>query len=239
MKLKNIILIASVAILAVSCYGRKDDYKPFLAYNATVTFRPQADGSYYLRQDDSTALIVLNEQLQEYPFKTEKRALIQYRFDENEQNGNKVDGYKFTKNVTLTYLDTLLTKIPEKYDAAKEATYGDAPVGMYIDPSLFPTTMIEDGYLNVCFVIPVGTLEKPHTITLLTGVNPNDPYEVELRHNSNDDDMYSEAFCMAAFPLKDLPDTGGKTVKLTLKWNSLVTGSISSTQFDYCSRTDW
>ena len=41
------------------------------------------------------------------------------------------------------------------------------------------------------------------------------------------------------FPLKSLPDTGGKTVKLTLKWYSSTQREMVEKQFDYCSRTDW
>ena len=43
-----------------------------------------------------------------------------------------------------------------------------------------------------------------------------------------------EGDALVAFRLSDLPDTGGKTVKLTLKYKSF-TGE-KKVQFDYCSR---
>ena len=75
-------------------------------YNASVTFRIQEDGSYYLKQDDTTALVVLNSSLSTYPFKDkkEKRALVQYKLYENPENkpaNPAAEEYKYTKDVEL------------------------------------------------------------------------------------------------------------------------------------------
>jgi hypothetical protein len=59
-----------------------------------------------------------------------------------------------------------------------------------------------------------------HYINLLTGVNPNDPYEVELRHDANGDIGGSMGDALIAFNLNDLPRKDGQNVKLKLNWKS-------------------
>ena len=74
-----------------------------------------------------------------------------------------------------------------------------------------------------------------HYINLLTGVNPENPYEVELRHNVNGDPQNYWRDALVAFNLNDaLPDTNGKTVKLTIRWRS--SQGYKKVDFDYCSR---
>lgn len=236
-------LLAAAALISfVSCDINKKDDMWKDVYNASVTFRIQEDGSYYLKQDDTTALVVLNSSLSTYPFKDkkEKRALVQYKLYENPENkpaNPAAEEYKYTKYVELYSIDTIQTKNPMLYDP--DADYGDSSIGLYVSESIFPTTMIEDGYLNLCFNIPVWYNSK-HEINVVYGTNPDDPYELVVKHKNvnNVIDGQPQAFIMN-FPLKSLPDTGGKTVKLTLKWYSSTQREMVEKQFDYCSRTDW
>lgn len=239
MKKALILAVAAMALLSSSC--RKEDPRPFTYYEATVTFKPSSDGSYFLEQDDKTALIVTNDSWKTYPFPDgkEKRAYIRYGMYGDIIPGHKVPGYDETWEVMLIAADTIRTKSPVVYRADEEDIYGNDPVGLYLGNDVFPTTLIEDGYLNVAFEIMVGGVGVTHEINLLTNVDPNDPYTVELRHNAHDSYEMEPAKCLMDFPLKDLPDTEGKTVTLTLKWLSLVTGKYEKTTFDYCSRTDW
>lgn len=239
-KTARLFVIALAGLLMMSC-NKHENRPAIVGYDATVTFRPLEDGSYYLKQDDSTALVVLNEGLKKYPFKDgrEKRGLVSYILDKDNQANVVVPGYKYAYQVTLTAMDTIYTKNPVRYFEKDENKYGKDPLGLFITRDVFPTTMIEDGYLNVCFSIPVGISGIVHSINLLTGVNPDDPYEVELRHNAQGDVMQTDRAFVTAFPLKDLPDTEGKTVTLTLKWNSIVSGREEKVTFPYRTRTDW
>lgn len=239
MKKALILAVAAMALLSSSC--RKEDPRPFTYYEATVTFKPSSDGSYFLEQDEKTALIVTNDSWKNYPFPDgkEKRAYIRYGMYGDIIPGHKVPGYDETWEVMLIAADTIRTKSPVVYRADEEDVYGNDPVGLYLGNDVFPTTLIEDGYLNVAFEIMVGGVGVTHEINLLTNVDSNDPYTVELRHNAHDSYEMEPAKCLMDFPLKDLPDTEGKTVTLTLKWLSLVTGKYEKTTFDYCSRTDW
>ena len=77
-----------------------------------------------------------------------------------------------------------------------------------------------------------------HRLTLLTGVNPDDPYEVEFRHKREENGIsgpYVLGDALVAFSLDSLPDTQGENVKLTLRWKSFD-GNERTAQFDYCTR---
>lgn len=233
------IFIAAVATISVvSCKQKETPFVPYI--DATVTFRPAEGGRYFLKQDDTTALIVKNTGFEEYPFPDgkEKRALITYSV--NQKSTESVPGFKTTYDVHLYRIDTIYTKKPVVLKAGEDPdSYGDAPIGLYIDKDLFPTTMIEDGYLCVMFEMPMSNIGITHKINLLRGTDPEDPYTLELHHDMcGDAAVFSQAY-LVNFPLKDLPDTEGKTVKLTLKWYSLATLKDESVTFDYKSRTDW
>lgn len=233
-------VLFAASLLAVSCNKPEDG--PNMAFAvATVTFRPQADGSYYLKLDEKTALIVTNPELQKYPFEDgkEKRAIIQLGFDPENPGTGRVDGFEDVIDVVLYDFQTLNVKSVVAYDKEQEQTYGDDPVGLYLEESTFPPTTIEDGYLCVHFAMEYSG-EVTHTINAVYGTDPEDPYLIEFRHNYNGDvNRPYESDSYINFSLKDLPDTNGETVKLTLKWNSLATGKYETVQFDYKTRTDW
>lgn len=95
-------------------------------------------------------------------------------------------------------------------------------------------TVAEDGYLTLRFRALWGG-QKVHYINLVTDVNPDNPYEVELRHNANGDPQNYWRDALVAFNLNGVvPDTEGKTVKLTIRWHS--SQGYKKVDFDYCSR---
>lgn len=77
-------------------------------------------------------------------------------------------------------------------------------------------------------------LQLDDKTTLLLSENPENPYEVEFRHNAKGDIYGRYADGLVAFKLDALPDTEGKTVKLKLKWKSF--SGEKSAEFDYCTR---
>ena len=230
-----IIVVLSI-IMSASCSKYE---APVVIYDATVTFKPLEGGFYYLKQDDSTALIVLNKDLQKYPFEkgVEKRALINYRVEK--QEASAVPNYKYTKAIYIGAMDTIYTKHPVSAAGVDPSVFGNDVLGLYLGRDNFPTTLVEDGYLNVSFEMPMGNFGIIHEINLVTGTNPDDPYLVELRHDAKGDVYVTSSRNLVNFSLKDLPDTKGETVPLTVRWRSMVTGEFETVKFDYCSRTDW
>ena len=94
--------------------------------------------------------------------------------------------------------------------------------------------MAEDGYLTLRFRTLRSDMGKAHFVNLLHVPEADNPYVVEFRHNANGDVYGREADALVAFNLDRLPDTEGKTGKLTLKWNSF--SGESAAEFDYCTR---
>lgn len=233
---KIVILFAATAILfgLISCNKVEKDM--FSCYSS-VTFKTQEDGTLFLEVDDTTAVIPVNYTT--YPFKgyPEKRGVATYLTDFS--TTKSLPGYKRTFDVTLTQMDTVYTKNPVASTGSAEGDdtlYGKDKLGIYF--SGFPYTTVEDGYLFLSFSLMAGG-SIPHDINLVTGLNPDDPYEIELRHNAHSDAPLYQFDGTVNFSLKDLPDTNGETVDLTLKWTSLVSGEKESFKFKYCSRTDW
>lgn len=227
--------------------GACEKQDPITYYLATVTFKPLDNGGFYLEENDSTALMVTNPDYQKYPFPKykEKRALIRY-IDEGTvpPNGSVIPSdLKYRKQIKLCAVDTIYTKNPvvsKETPGDNDLAYGKDPVGLVIDPNYYPTTMVEDGYLNVSFAFYRSAYPIQHTLNLVTGVNPEDPYEVEFRHNANNDfyrDMTYNG--IMNFPLQSLPDTKGEVVDLTVRWISFVTGKTESVKLKYKTRTDW
>lgn len=191
--------------------------------NALVTVKPAGDGCY-LQLDDSTTLLPANLKK---PFGDKAvRALVNYTVsDQKDPMYNAV--------VNVNWIDSILTKKPVPSLATEKENdekYGNDAVDIVRDW----VTLAEDGYLTLRFRTLWGGV-KAHSINLVANVNPKNPYEVELRHSTNGDPQLRWGDGLVAFDVDDiLPDTKGKTVKLTIKWKS--TAGDKSVDFDYCSR---
>lgn len=222
-----LVIFAAVAMLMQSCDLDNDRYYDYVICpsgpNAIVTVKTAADNTVYLQLDDNTTLLPTN--LKEHPFKgKEMRAFVSYR-----EVGDNAAPY--TKAVVVNHIDSVLTKpavatLGDKNDEV----YGKDPVEIY---NGFPT-VCEDNYLTLSVATAWGRNAKPHLINLVTGVNPNNPYEVELRQNSYGDTKGQMASTTVAFSLKSLPKTGGKTVKLKVRYESF--NGEKTMEFNYSTK---
>ena len=227
--MKTILMGAAVLMASTvmpSCSDDDDNYVictyPSPVPTALVTVKTEANNSVYFQLDDKTTLFPTN--MKKSPFgEKEVRALVACV----ETNGNSS---KYDKAVFVNWIDSILTKPAvlwtEDLDVEK---YGSDPVEIVKDW----VTIAEDGYLTLHFRT-VWAGGKTHWINLMTGVNKDNPYEVRLYHNAYGETSGRTGDALVAFNLKDLPDTDGKTVKLTLKWNSF--SGEKSAEFDYCTR---
>lgn len=227
-----LMVLAVVALFATSC--KRED--PVVTSQATATAKMLDGGKFFFEVDENLAFVASN--MKSFPFDPSvKEQRVAFLYAENEgETPASVPGYATTKSVTIYACEKTLTKDPEVYDSGK--TYKSDFVGLYLT-QVFPTTMIEDGYLSVSFAMPYLTGSIAHELTLLTNVDPADPYTVKFVHDSKGDFGPNRIAGLVCFPLKSLPDTEGKTVKLTLKWDSIVSEQEESVKFDYCTRTDW
>lgn len=220
-----VVLMAAVASLGFqSCLDDDDDKYAMLLPNALVTVKNASDNSCYLQLDERTTLLPVNMKSSPFGGK-EVRALVNY------SNVDEPSGV-YSQAVHVNWIDSLLTKsmAPNLGEAENDEVYGDDPVEMVADW----VTIAEDGYLTLRFRTVWGNPSLKHFVNLISTNNPEDPYEVEFRHNAYGDTYGQAGDGLVAFSLASLPDTEGKTVKLTLKWHSF-TGD-KSVQFDYCTR---
>lgn len=98
-------------------------------------------------------------------------------------------------------------------------------------------TSLEDGFLTLHFETWWGNNQRRHEFALVTGVNPDDPYELHLVHNANRDPKSYLADALAAFRLEDRlpePNDPAHTV-ITLVWTR-DTGETVTKEFPYWKR---
>ena len=232
------IILAGAALMALpmfqSCLDKGEEVDlSYLMPDAIVTVKPVTDGDskyFYFQVDDNTKFWPLDNAYHPYGEK-EVRAFVKY---EQADLPAEADPEVYDNAVKISWIDTILTKKPVAVAQEDAATvfevYGNDPVDMVADW----VTIAEDGYLTLRFRTKWSNPGQKHFVNLISTQNPNDPYEVEFRHNAYGDTYGQAGDGLVAFSLSSLPDTEGKTVKLTLKWHSF-TGD-KSVQFDYCTR---
>ena len=215
--------VVATSIGFQSCLDDDDNNAYYLRYpNALVTVKEAVDGAFFLQLDDKTTLLPTNVKTSPFGDK-EVRALMNYS-EVDEASG------EYTKAVHINWIDSILTKpIAPDLGEENDKIYGTDPVEIVNDW----VTLAEDGYLTLRFRTVWGGSQK-HFVNLLLGQNPDNPYEVEFRHNAYGDTYGKTDDGLVAFKLDELPDTEGKTVKLKLKWKSF--SGDKSAEFDYCTR---
>lgn len=218
--LKTILTLAAALTLtaALQACDDDDDNNNFCGGdrcgNALVTLRPTGDSQFSMWVADNVYLHASN--IPAYPFGDRQvRALIAYS-----ATGNFPWTPDEHNSVTVLAIDTILTKDPVKLTPATpddELTgYGNDPIAIFADW----LTVIEDDYLTLHMTAYWGQPSTRHRINLIAGLNPDDPYDLLLCHDACGDDRRYTAEAIAAFSLRSLPDTGGKAVTLTLRWQS-------------------
>lgn len=209
-------------IILPSCLKDNDDLS--LRYpNAIVTVKESANETLFFQLDDQTTLLPVNLKFHPYDGK-EVRALINYQETE-EASGD------FDKAVHVNWIDSILTKpMAPNLGDQNDKVYGTDPVEIVADW----VTIAEDDYLTLRFRTIWSNIGAKHFVNLISTNNPENPYEVEFRHNANGDVNGRVGDGLVAFKLDDLPDTEGETVKLKLIYKSFNT--TKSVEFDYKTR---
>lgn len=200
-----------VLMMLPSCIN-DDDSSELLRPTALVTVCPNADGSFIMQLDDETLLVPTN--LKSSPFGTkEVRALVNY----TETNVSPQD--KKTRNVEVNWLDSIRTKLPVETLGEQDAVrFGNDPVEIVQDW----VTVAEDGYLTLRIRALWSSPHATHILNLVTGTNPKDPYELELRHDAKGDKNGRWGDALIAFNLNKLHGADAGKAKIKLKWKSFT-----------------
>ena len=210
-------------IILPSCLDDDNDDMNLRYPNALVTVKESADETLFFQLDDQTTLLPVN--LNSHPFGgKEVRALVNYE-EVDESSGS------FDKAVHINWIDSIRTKAmaPNLGDQNDEV-YGTDPVEIVPDW----VTIAEDGYLTLRFRTIWSNMGITHFVNLIPTNNPQNPYEVEFRHDAKGDVSGRVGDGLVAFKLDNLPDTEGETVKLKLIYKSF--NSTKSIEFDYKTR---
>lgn len=200
-----------------SCVNDDDDSMALRRPTALVTVCPTDGGAFTLQLDNTTTLYPSN--MKSSPFgNKEVRALVNYTDD-----GNKGD----VRNVHINWIDSIRTKktVPN-LGTENNTQYGNDAIEIVKDW----VTIAEDGYLTLRIRTLWGKTNNKHYVNLLTGVNPDNPYELELRHDAKGDIGGSMGDALIAFNLNDLPRKDKQNVKLKLNWKSF--NGNKSAEFD-------
>lgn len=222
---QKLLLLTAFAAVTASCNKinkGENTYYP----NMLVTVKTNDAGKNYLQLDDKTTLLPVNVNKALFGGK-QVRALA--NCTEVKQNSSPYD-----KAVKINWIDSVLTKKPVgTLGDENDKKYGKDPLEI-VDNWV---TIVEDNYITICFNAIWGPGRIVHTINLVAGTNPANPYELELRHNANGDVDEEKGgrigTGIVAFDLRDLPGTGDKTVKLIIKYKSFRMDK--TVQFDYCT----
>ena len=206
------IMLVACATTFVSC-NDDDDYDWEDTYNAVVTLKTNELGLTYFQVDDKTIAVPTNINGKMYDGK-EVRALTQFRLDDSEKLADGTEKWE----VIVHRVDSILTKpvAPSLGIDDDKLTYGNDPVQVSNDW----TTVAEDGYITIHFLTRWGYSGIKHRINLVSGVNPDDPFEFRLCHDKMGDNGIHLAFGMAAFNIKDIIEREGTPEKITISYNA-------------------
>lgn len=209
MKLSAFVMgLMALTFTLQSCELDDNDSYDVRRPSALVTVRPQADKTFTMQLDDKTTLTPSNMQTSPFGDK-EVRALVNYTEDV-QTNGS-------IRSVHINWIDSIRTKLPVVTAGAdNDKIYGNDPIEIVRDW----VTVAEDGYLTLRIRTRWGSLHTTHYINLLTGTNPENPYELELRHDAKGDIDGAVGDALVAFNLNNLPKNGNEDLKLKLNWTS-------------------
>lgn len=217
------VLTIATCLAFQSCESDNDDCFDLRYPNALVTVCPLNDGGFEMILDDVTRLYPAN--MSSSPFENkEVRALVNYTPATSQ-------AYDDRQYVNINWIDSIRTKYPTPYiDPANAETYGNDPVEIIKSW----VTVAEDGYLTLRLNTLWGPGTAIHRINLLSGVNPDNPFEFELRHDAQGDVAGRFRDALIAFNLNELPRTSDQPVKIKLRWNSF--SGTKTAEFDLTLR---
>ena len=195
-----------------------------------VTLKPDTEAHpWWIQLSDSTVVTCSN--IKEFPLKEKKeqRAYIYFKFDSAPSLTADI------KSITVTHLDTILTKplapALESEEANNEA-YGNDPVEI-VKSNL--ETLAEDGYMNIRFRTN-WTQGSLHRVNLVRVADEDGLATFCFHHDANGETSGVIGDGMVAFYLDLEKDIDRTPREIKIKWKSF-TGD-KSVKFKYIPRND-
>lgn len=181
---------------------------------ALVTVKQAEDGSAYLYFNDDIKLRCPDR------FERQYRAMCMVTIKGYPDN----EGYC---PCDIYYLEAL-----DEGDLTYEAAVGGSDGLDILDEWV---TAVDDGYLTLQYSAWFGEHPVKHDFHVVAGLDADNPYCLELRHDAHSDKHDNKAEGIISFDINTLPDTQGETVKLTLKYTT-TDGATATKVFDFTTR---
>ena len=226
--------LTTAAFTLQSCLDDDDDNYYFTTDPDTmvgvVTLKPDTEAhTWWIQLSDAT--IVTCSNIKEFPLKEKKeqRAYIYFKFDSAPSLTADI------KSITVTHLDTILTKqlapALESEEANNEA-YGNDPVEI-VKSDL--ETLAEDGYMNIRFRTN-WTRGSVHRVNLVRVADEDGLATFYFHHDADGETSGVIGDGMVAFYLDLEKDIDRTPREIKIKWKSF-TGD-KSVKFKYIPRND-
>lgn len=208
---KTILTIGLIASsLTLNSCDDNDNNEVLQRPTALVTVYPTAPEGFFMQLDESTSLVPTN--MKTSPFGDKKvRALVNYTIEERSYGGNQ-------QSVYVNWIDSIRTKQPVMTQGSEEKdakAFGNDPIEIVRDW----VSVAEDGYVTLRIRTLWGGAPK-HIINLVSGVNKDNVYEFDLRHNAQGDIRGRIGDALIAFNLNSLWKEQPEKVKIKLNWLS-------------------
>lgn len=237
MRKYQIILLAALALVPLSCQMAKESYADLGwpgnytsdvesghvlsgEYQAIVTVKKSVLDTVYFQLNDSTTVYPRNYQAS---YTRMERLFCQ-------AEGFSVPTGSFTYTCNVEWAEPL-----DQGSVSPGAEPQWNSVQDVLDIYDDWMTSVEDGYLTVHYNTFWGISGIQHSFHLLMGTDPANPYSLVLLQDSHGDSREDEADGVVCFDINTLPDTGGKYIPLSLKWKSLE-GVVSERTFKFKTR---
>lgn len=216
--MKRFFHIALAGLVLAGCAKEMSTGEPWNSnegspYSAIVTVKQGADGVIFLQLDEDTRLTPVNYGR---PYSGMERIICEL--------ANWGDGV-----CRIHWMDFL-----EKGSTVSGSPDADSEGLDVLNDWM---TTVEDGFLTLHYSTWWGDGSVRHSLSVVTGSNPENPYELWLHHSRNGDAALEKGDALIYFDINSLPSTEGEYVTLTLKWQN-GEGNISSRDFRFRTRLE-
>lgn len=173
-----------------------------------ITVKQAEDGSAYLYYND------------QYRFRYSEPFVRQFRAMSVMQITSLADEQGYC-GCNLIYLEAL-DEGDMTYDASVPGSDG-------LDIKDVWVTSVSDGYLTIQYDTWWGEHPVKHDFHLVAGLDPDNPYSLELRHDAHSDPHSVQSEGIVCFDINDLPDTQGENRLITLNYRKISGDSAKMT----------
>lgn len=215
--MKRILLFALLIPLFIACNKEEEDVEQSVVKIGTVE-NPSQLTNFYLNQDDSVRLWVIDSDIKYYRPKNDQRVIMEYVI-----LSNKPRGSSYQHDVKLKDVYEILTKGIFNITPETQDSIGNDPVAirdMWVTNDFLNVEFVYPGYSKTHFINLVSDATKPLT---------DNKVRLEFRHNDNDDYPSYNISGIVSFSIKSLRVSGSNSVDFVVHTKEFDSGNADKT----------